>query len=54
MCLTACPDCGQQKGDEGGKWTSKYLNTNEGLRDIVNTLLELAFLPPHRWEGGGC
>eukprot|EP00877_Chromochloris_zofingiensis_P013558 jgi/Chrzof1/8456/Cz03g11080.t1 len=30
------------------KWTSKYLKTNEKLRECVNTLLELAYLPPHK------
>lgn len=34
--------------EDGFKWTAKYLKTNERLRDVVNTLLELAYLPPHR------
>lgn len=35
-------------GEEGFKWTAKYLKTNDKLREVVNTLLELAYLPPHR------
>jgi hypothetical protein len=34
--------------DDGVKWTSKYLQTNERLREVVGTMLELAYLPPHR------
>eukprot|EP00198_Chlamydomonas_reinhardtii_P006643 XP_001695979.1 predicted protein [Chlamydomonas reinhardtii] len=30
--------------DEAASWTSKYLRGNEGLRELVNTLLELASL----------
>ncbi|GAX74359.1 hypothetical protein CEUSTIGMA_g1808.t1 [Chlamydomonas eustigma] len=29
------------------KWTHKYLTTNNELREVVNTLMELAFLPLH-------
>ena len=31
-----------------GKWTAKMLRTNEGVREVVNTLLELAYMPPHK------
>ncbi|PNW72172.1 hypothetical protein CHLRE_16g679350v5 [Chlamydomonas reinhardtii] len=34
--------------DEAASWTSKYLRGNEGLRELVNTLLELAYVAPHR------
>ncbi|GLC47961.1 hypothetical protein PLESTB_000044100 [Pleodorina starrii] len=34
--------------DESTSWTSKYLRGNEPLRELVNTLLELAFLAPHK------
>ena len=34
-------------GDEF-KWTTKYLRSNQKLQEVVTTLLELAFLPPHR------
>ena len=47
MGLRAAVDRAQ--ADEAGSWTSKYLRGSEGLRDVVNTLLELAFLAPHRW-----
>ncbi|GBF88347.1 hypothetical protein Rsub_01059 [Raphidocelis subcapitata] len=30
------------------KWTAKYLQTNERMRGVVTTLLELAYLAPHR------
>ncbi|KIZ04463.1 hypothetical protein MNEG_3494 [Monoraphidium neglectum] len=30
------------------RWTSKYLQGNDRMRDVVTTLLELAFMPPHR------
>jgi hypothetical protein len=30
------------------KWTTKYLRSNQRLQEVVTTLLELAFLPPHR------
>ncbi|PNH08087.1 BTB/POZ domain-containing protein KCTD17 [Tetrabaena socialis] len=33
--------------DGSASWTSKYLRGNEGLRELVNTLLELAFVAPH-------
>ncbi|KXZ55637.1 hypothetical protein GPECTOR_2g1187 [Gonium pectorale] len=36
------------EADESGSWTSKYLRGNEELRELVNTLLELAFMAPHR------
>ncbi|KAG2501605.1 hypothetical protein HYH03_000110 [Edaphochlamys debaryana] len=39
--------------EEAASWTSKYLRGNEGLRDLVNTLLELAFVAPHRSLHGG-
>ena len=31
-----------------GKWTAKYLQSHEALREVANTLMELAYLPPHR------
>ncbi|KAI8466052.1 MAG: hypothetical protein J3K34DRAFT_434854 [Monoraphidium minutum] len=30
------------------RWTGKYLQSNERMRGAVATLLELAFMPPHR------
>lgn len=42
------------QADEAASWTSKYLRGNEGLRELVNTLLELAYVAPHRraeWGG---
>ena len=32
---------------DGFRWTSKYLRTNPKIREVVDTLLELAFMPPH-------
>jgi hypothetical protein len=37
------------QAEEAASWTSKYLKGNEPLRELVNTLLELAFLAPHKW-----
>ena len=34
--------------DEAFRWTSKYLKSNDRLREVVATLLELAYLPPHK------
>lgn len=33
---------------EGGKWTAKYLRQHDDLRRVADTLMELAFLPPHK------
>jgi hypothetical protein len=33
--------------DDGFRWTSKYLRTNPKIREVVDTLLELTFMPPH-------
>eukprot|EP00798_Chlamydomonas_sp_ICE-L_P029385 gene29385-5738_t len=32
---------------DSDKWTTKYLSTNDELRNVVDTLLELAFVHPH-------
>lgn len=34
--------------DDGFRWTSKYLRTNPKIREVVDTLLELAYMPPNR------
>lgn len=34
--------------DDGFRWTSKYLRSNPKVREIVDTVLELAYMPPHR------
>lgn len=39
--------------DDSSGWTNKYLRGNEHLRHVVNTLLELAFMPPLRALHGG-
>ncbi|MEW5304177.1 MAG: hypothetical protein WDW36_006808 [Sanguina aurantia] len=48
---TAAAATGQVPGADGN-WTSKYLR-NDGLRACVNTLLALAYLPPHASLHGG-
>lgn len=37
-----------RQAEDTTSWTSKYLKGNESLRTLVNTLLELAYLAPHR------
>jgi hypothetical protein len=32
---------------DGYKWTNRLLQTNPKMQEVVNTLLELAYLPPH-------
>jgi len=32
---------------DGFKWTHRLLQTNPKMQDVINTLLELAYLPPH-------
>lgn len=34
--------------DNGFRWTSKYLRSNPKIRGVVDTILELAFMPPNR------
>ena len=29
------------------KWTAKYMRSNDEVREVVNTLMELAFIAPH-------
>ncbi|KAG1658366.1 hypothetical protein FOA52_005747 [Chlamydomonas sp. UWO 241] len=48
---THAPTGGEQTAGASAapsKWTSKYLVSNDGLRDAANTLMELAFIGPHR------
>ena len=45
--------CIPAPADNGFRWTSKYLRTNPKVRDIVDTLLELAYMPPHRAISAG-
>ena len=40
--------CIPPPADDGFRWTSKYLRTNPKIREIVDTILELAYMPPNR------
>jgi hypothetical protein len=33
--------------NDGYKWTNRLLQTNPKMQEVINTLLELAYLPPH-------
>jgi hypothetical protein len=35
------------QGQDGFKWTSRYLASNAQMQEVANTLLELMSLPPH-------
>lgn len=39
--------CIPQPADDGFRWTSKYLRTNPKIREIVDTILELGYMPPN-------
>lgn len=32
---------------DGFKWTTSLLKSNPKMQEVINTLLELAYLPPH-------
>jgi hypothetical protein len=40
--------CIPPPADDGFRWTSKYLRTNPKIREIVDTILELSYMPPNR------
>ena len=40
-----CVSCLQPS--DGFKWTNRLLQTNPKMQQVINTLLELAYLPPH-------
>lgn len=33
--------------NDGFKWTNRLLQTNPKMQEVINTLLELGYLPPH-------
>lgn len=39
--------CNCPQPSDGFKWTNRLLQTNPKMQEVINTLLELAYLPPH-------